>query len=739
MTLKSDTHDALAKTETLIEKARKNRSRKLSLADKGLSELPDSLFELSQLERLSLSGNQLTELPESIGQLKGLEALDVSSNRLVSLPESIGELTALRNLNLADNQLREVPDSVGALIALRSLFIYNNNLRRLPYGIGRCIALHTLHIAGNHLDSLPDSIGDLKSLKTLGVSHNELREVPASIGSLKSLSRLNLNYNPLTELPASVTSLESLTSLYVESTQIRELPKAICKLISLRVLSVSDNHLTGLPVAIGSLSSLKGLYLQNNRLTDLPQGLRTLASLSDLFLHGNPGLELPPEVLGPMHGDRDGNNKPANPADILDYYFRTKAGRRPLNEAKLVLVGRGGVGKTSVVNRLARDRFDPNEKKTEGIKITDWEFGLRDGEQARLNIWDFGGQEIMHATHQFFLTERSLYLLVVSGREGGEDADAEYWLRLIESFGGDSPVIVVLNKIKDHPFDLNRGALKQKYPRIRGFIKTDCKAGTGCDELRNTVMTETDRLEHLRDPFPAAWFAIKDKLASTKRNYLSFEEYRRLCAKLGEKDESAQEALAGYLNSLGIALNYKDDPRLKDMHILNPHWVTGGVYRILNSPTLESQKGEIRLDDLSRILGKTKYPASMHRFLLDLMKKFELCFNFPEDDSCFLIPELLDKQQPAEAEQFQPEDCLNFEYHYPVLPEGLLPRFIVRSHGLTAESTRWRTGAILKFEGCEALVKADVETKKVCIHIRAGRPESQRRLLAVIRSDFERI
>ena len=54
-----------------------------------------------------------------------------------------------------------------------------------------------------------------------------------------------------------------------------------------------------------------------------------------------------------------------------------------------------------------------------------------------LNIWDFGGQEIMHATHQFFLTQRSLYLLVINGREGGEDADAEYWLKLIESFGGE--------------------------------------------------------------------------------------------------------------------------------------------------------------------------------------------------------------------------------------------------------------------------------------------------------------
>ena len=74
-------------------------------------------------------------------------------------------------------------------------------------------------------------------------------------------------------------------------------------------------------------------------------------------------------------------------------------------------------------------------------KITQWSPRLNKDENVRINIWDFGGQEIMHSTHQFFLTKRSLYLLVLNGRQGHEDADAEYWLSLIESFGEDSAVI----------------------------------------------------------------------------------------------------------------------------------------------------------------------------------------------------------------------------------------------------------------------------------------------------------
>jgi internalin A len=203
---------------------------------------------------------------------------------------------------------------------------------------------------------------------------------------------------------------------------------------------------------------------------------------------------------------------PAKPDAILDYYFRTHrrgVESRPLNEAKMMLVGRGGVGKTSLVNRLVHGRYNPKELKTDGISITQWPVEVR-GDQVKLNIWDFGGQEIMHATHQFFLTKRSLYLLVVNAREGEQDGNVDYWLRLIESFGGDSPVLVAINKISDHPFDLNRRGLKEKFPAIRDFIQTDCEAEIGLEQLRAAILRETDRLEHLRDPFPASWFEVKE-------------------------------------------------------------------------------------------------------------------------------------------------------------------------------------------------------------------------------------
>lgn len=138
------------------------------------------------------------------------------------------------------------------------------------------------------------------------------------------------------------------------------------------------------------------------------------------------------------------------------------------------------------------------------------------------------------------------------------------------------------------------------------------------------------------------------------------------------------------------------------------------------------------------ILDPNDYPSERHSFLLELMRKFELCFNFPDNNDRYLIPDLLGKQQPDEAGAFSPEHCLNFQYHYPILPEGLLPRFIVRTYVRSSEQSMWLTGVILKFEGNRALVKADQQDKKIIISIE-GPVSGRRRLLAVIRSDFERI
>ena len=549
---------------------------------------------------------------------------------------------------------------------------------------------------------------------------------------------LNLSDLGLTELPASIFELSDLEKLELSNNHLSSLPELIGNLVNLEILTAGRNQLSFLAESIGNLKKLFILDVSRNQLSSLPRTLKRLNNLQRLDLYDNPLLKIPPDIIGPFSSTTGQRPKLANPKNILEYYFRTRESKQPLNEAKLILVGRGEVGKSSLVDKLLYNTFDENKKKTEGIQITKWKVNLKQDETISLNIWDFGGQEIMHATHQFFLTARSLYLLVIDGRGGMEDSDADYWLKIISSFADRSPVIIILNKISTHPFDLNQRQLQEKYPFIKAFVKTDCFDGTGIDELLNVIKEETDKLDNLRDNFPAEWFKIKEDITRLDKNFLSFDEFRKFCSSNGENDQSNQNNLASYLHDLGIALNYKDDARLKDTHVLNPLWVTNGIYQILNSKLLTERKGEINLEDIGSILNPIDYPANMHRFIFDLMKKFELCFSFPDDECHYLIPELLDKQEPLDTKKFNINSCLNFQYNYSVLPNGLLPRFIVRTYTLSNNLPRWRSGVILKFDGCKALVKADIAEKKVYISV-SGPEEKRIRLLSVIRCDFERI
>lgn len=710
--------------EEQVEKAIRENEEEIHFVLGPGEELPENISQLTQLKHLGLYMDKAVSLPKFVPVFSNLESLTINgtTDTLEFLPEEIGDLKNLKLLGIYFTNIKTLPRSLGKLSNLEHWDMIGSNIEELPNEIGGLAKLKIMRIVGSRLEMLPEVFEKLNLLEELSFASSNIKKIPESIGALGDLKSLRLSNSQTKDIPASFSGLKSLISLDVSGNKFGRVPENLRFLNQLIELDLSDNEIAKLPDWISEFNKLQSLYLHGNNLR-LPSEVLGLTQ-HDIFLSSNRRKE---EI------------KPAKPADIISYYFSAKAEERPLNEAKLILLGKGNAGKTSLVNRLVHEKFKP-EQKTEGIKITEWAFSLFDKEDVRLNVWDFGGQEIMHATHQFFLTQRSLYLLVINGREGEEESAADYWLKLIENFGDSSPVIVVLNKQNEHPFSLNEEGLKRKFPNIREIIKTDCQDGTGIEELRRAIQRETDRLDGLRDLFPASWFAIKDGLSNPRRrsNYISFKSYQTRCKKLGETDAYWQKQLAVYLHRLGVALNFSEDPRLNDTHVLNPRWVTEGIYKILNSRLLEEQRGEIVLDDLSKMLEERKYPATMHRFLIDLMKKFDLCFSYADDECHYLIPELLDKQEPSAVREFDPVECLNFQYHYPVALEGLLPRFIVRAHNLIDGDLRWRTGAILQFEGCQALVRADMQDKKVFVSVK-GSMNNRRRLLAVVRTHFESI
>ena len=695
-----------------IEETRGTSATTLALNGLGLTDIPKLISQFANLRHLYLDGNKLMNVPEWLGQLTSLETLSFSRNRLTAVPEWLGRLANLEILNLSSNRLTLVPESLGQLANLKDLNLNRTYLPALPESLHHLARLKALRLGSNHLTVIPESLGQLTDIEILDLSDNQLTVIPESFSHLVNLKSLDLGDNDLTALPEWVGQLTHLQKLGLHA-----------------------NKLTVVPQWLGQLAKLESLDLSDNQISSVPESLASLPKLTDLFLYGNPGLCIPDEVLRSiLRETRLRGKEPKLFKEILDYLLGKV---RPLNEAKLILVGQGGVGKTSLVNTLTGQEFKEGEKTTEGIKIKDWLCPLNEKEKVAVHIWDFGGQEMMHATHQFFLTARSLYLLVLNRRPGGLDREADYWFRLVRAFGGeDAPVIVVLNKQKEEPFDVNRGSWLEKYAgNIKGFAETDCEDAKSITRLKEKIQEELQAMQSLKASFPDRWFAIKDELSQMKDQYVTYERYRQICAKRGEGDPERQSSLAGFLHDLGIALNYKDDPRLRFAYVLKPEWVTEGIYALLHA--FVKSKGLFTRAEAERILKPKGYEAEATDFILGLMDQFDVSFPLGDSQKRSLIPQLLDDQQPDEARQFDAAKCLNFGYKYEIVPEGLLPRFIVRTHHISDEGGRWKSGVILHDpeNGNRALVRADATAGLVSINV-DGPEQARRDLLAIIRHNF---
>jgi internalin A len=651
-----------------------------------LAELELGAWELifqadeQQLTKLDISGKGLSKIPEAIYSLKNLASLNIGQNLLTSLPNDLFQIATLSQLDISANRITHIP----------------SDIQNLPI-------LEVLQLAANPIIELPEEISQLKKLKILNLVSCKFNEFPEQLVNISSLEILQLGNN--TNYPIYYSS-----DLSVERSgnNISKIPKSIRKLKELKYLDLRGNHLRELPIEILDLHNLEFLNLAQN------------------------SLPIPPEIL----------DKVKEPYRVLNYYFSfTSQNKKPINEIKLLFIGQGSVGKSSIIEQILYSTYTPNLPKTEGISINQWQINLpHSGEIQtsniiKLNIWDFGGQEIMHATHQFFLTRRSLYLLALDARLTQEENRIEYWLKIIQSFAGESPVLIVGNKIDQHLLDIDRTGLQKKYPNIVGILETSAATGAGIDALKVAITEQVNNLPHVHDLLPETWFTVKTKLEEMGKgtNFISHDDYDKLCDNNDVHDETSQHTLIGFLHDLGVILYFQDDPRLESLGILNPQWVTNGVYKILNSQVLFQNKGVLTVSMLDEILNLPEYPRGKRLFIVDMMKKFELCYDI-ETDKRFLIPDLLPKDEPATGDH---QNSLAFQYHYTVLPSSVVTRFIVRTNEFIDELV-WRSGVTLKDGGSTALVKADIEERKVFIWV-SGDEYRRHDFLSKIRGQFDAI
>lgn len=718
----------------------------LVLTRNRLTVIPREIGQLVSLKTLSLSGNHLRILPENIGQLSKLTELNIRNNRLIELTPTVGELKSLNVLRLSNNRIKGLPSSISQLSDLNILSLGHNNFSEFPKEVTSLKQLKNLNLSNNGLKSLPSEIGNLFYLQYLDLYVNLLSYLPAEINCLRQLIRLDLFFNKLTKLPQEIGQLVNLRYLSLGRNKLEELPEQIGNLNNLVHLDVSFNRLEGLPRTIGHLSKLRTLSLEGNRLSDIPSELGDLTQLTKLELGKNRITRLPPQ-LGRLDNleilDVSGNPLELPPPEIvangtraiLDYLKQLeKEGIDYLYEAKLLIVGEGGAGKTTLAKKLQNHDYKlRDESSTEGIDVIQWKFPLNGDKQFRVNIWDFGGQEIYHATHQFFLTKRSLYALVADTRR--EDTDFFYWLNVVRLLSNNSPLLIIKNEKQDRHREINERMLRGQFTNLKETLPTNlAHSRKDFHSVVTAIKHYIQNLPHVGTALPKTWVKVRAELESDPRNYISLEEYLHICEQNGFNNRTYQLQLSSYLHDLGVCLHFQDDPLLRNLLILKPEWGTYAVYKVLDNKKVIRNLGNFSSADLKDIWQDNQY-ENVYNELLQLMIKFKLCYQVPGTDDTYIAPQLLTENQPNY--EWPSKNNLTFRYTYEFLPKGIITQFIVNMHTLIAKQKYvWKSGVVLKNAETAAEVIQNYGKREIRIRIFG---KHKKELLTIITYEFDRI
>lgn len=584
----------------------------------------------------------------------------------------------------------------------------------------------SINLFGSRITDFPLEITQYTNLKNLFLDKNNISTLPSEIGLLSSLENFELHYNGLCTLPSEIGQLSNLNRLELHHNRLSSLPPEIGRLSNLETLILHNNEISSLPVEIGQLSNLKELYLSSNQLTTLPTTLKQLTNLKVLDLTGNP-LPIPPEIL----------RKTKEPAAILNFYQQVQEQETDyLYEAKLLIIGEGGAGKTSLARKIQDPDYElqPNEGSTDGIDIIQYRFILDNGKEFKVNIWDFGGQQIYHATHQFFLSKRSLYALVADARK--EDTDFYYWLNVVELLSDNSPLLIVKNEKQNIKLDINERQLRGEFTNLRETLATNLADNRGLLEILTSLKHYISNLPHVGTELPKTWVEVREALEQEQRSYISLDEYLQICRENGFTKREDKLQLSEYLHDLGVCLHFQKDDLLIKTVILKPTWGTDAVYKVLRNPQVTQNLGKFTREDLATIWREDKY-ATMHSELLRLMINFKLCYEIPSSAGTYIAPQLLSPEQP-EYEWDESENLL-LRYEYEFMPKGILTRFIVEIHPwIEQQSCVWKTGVVLSKDDARAEVIELYRYHKGEIQIRVA-GKRQRDLLTTIRYELEKI
>ena len=500
----------------------------------------------------------------------------------------------------------------------------------------------------NELTSIPRCILELPNLQELNLSANHLTEIPDIHEWSPGLTVLDLSHNELSNLPLDIV-VPSIRTLNISHNRFRTVPLCVCSFVSLQILDISENtHISSLPVEMGRLTNLNKLYL------------RGLKDLSD----------------PPRHIQRDAR-------DCIRYLDGKLRSKRKFYRMKLMLLGKQNRGKTTLVARLQGLDVGQNQS-TVGVDISEWHYaGGFSRRKYQFSIWDFGGQEEYYATHQCFLSQRSMYLLLWNVKHGEEGIkELKPWLDNIALRAPRSCVLIVgthLDEVDDSERSQIDGLLAKvaslaaKYTNSNKLIIPEVLAVGLMNRLENistlreaiynqaTVYKGKSQLPVMGQEIPASYFQLNKELEKVQEEVqkgncepvMHAEQFKDLVQQLKLPDICSDDELRTatlFLNEVGTILHYDDRTHnLNELYFIDPRWLCDMMSKVVTvrerNPFIKA--GILLSKDIPFLFRDGRFPWKYFGQYLTLLDRFEIAL--PLDNRRILIPSMLPEERPEGA------------------------------------------------------------------------------------------
>lgn len=381
--------------------------------------------------------------------------------------------------------------------------------------------------------------------------------------------------------------------------------------------------------------------------------------------------------------------------------------------AKVLLVGESGAGKTGLSRRLASNEWQPSDS-TVGAWATQWKLPVDSGDDIEREIWlwDFGGQADQRLIHQLYMDETALAVLVFDGQKEDVFDTLGQWDRdLARASTKSFSKLLVAGRIDAGGLRVSRAQL-EGFRSERGYLQlleTSAKTNAGCDQLRQAI-TEGIRWEDI--PWrssPLLFKRLKEEIIQLKdagRVLVRFNELRealqlRLSAENIRFADAELKAVIGLLAGPGIVWELK----FGHWVLLQPERINAYAQAVIQAMRDDEQERGCIAEE--RVLkGELKYhesierlPADEERFVLLAMHQTlverGLCLRQQTDKGALLVfPSYYRRERP----ELIGHPAVLVSYQFNGFLDDIYATLVVRLHhtGPFPQDVLWRYAADFK-------------------------------------------